>query len=95
MMSRRIINKIRNAVKNGDYDLTYHAVEEMAEDDLEISDIENALLHGSIIKKEFENSCGAKYVIAGVATDHATPVGIVGRFKETGIFLIITVYEIT
>ncbi|RLC16229.1 MAG: DUF4258 domain-containing protein [Deltaproteobacteria bacterium] len=94
-MSRKIINKIRNAVRNGNYDLTYHAVKEMAEDNLGIADIENAALHGVIARKEFDNSRGIKYIIEGLAGDQMTPVGIAGRFKETGIFLIITVYEIT
>jgi len=50
---RRAIDKIRDAIRTGNYDMTFHAVEEMAEDKLGIFD------------------------------------------KETGIFLIITVYAIT
>ncbi len=33
---------------NGEYDLTRHAVDEMAEDNLGILDIENAILDGEI-----------------------------------------------
>lgn len=44
-MSRRVIDKIRNAVRSGNYDLTYHAVEEMAEDKLVIYDVESAILN--------------------------------------------------
>jgi hypothetical protein len=94
-MARRIIDKIRNAIRTGNYDLTYHSVEEMAEDNLDIYDIEHAVSDGKIAKQEFDGVRGLKYVIHGQAKDEITPVGIVGRFKETGIFLIITVYEIT
>lgn len=94
-MPRKIINKIRNAIRTENYDLTYHAVEEMAEDYIGIPDVENAVLNDTVTRSEFDNSRGTKYVIEGPGTDQTTPVGIVGRFKETGAFLIITVYEIT
>jgi hypothetical protein len=92
---RRIIDKIRNAIRTGNYDMTYHAVEEMAEDNLEILDVESAVLSAKIIKREKDDLRGIKYLIKGVASDRSTPIGVVGRFKETGTFLIITVYAIT
>lgn len=94
-MPRQIIDKIRNAIRAGNYDLTYHAVEEMAEDKLGIFDIENAVLTGKIIKREKDDPRGIKYVINGVGIDKSTQIGVVGRFKETDVFLIITVYKIT
>lgn len=94
-MWRRIIDKIRNAIRTGNYDMTHHASEEMAEDKLGIFDIESAVLSGKIAKIERDDPRGVKYVIDGVGTDQSTPIGIVGRFKETGVFLIITVYKIT
>jgi len=63
-MPWRILNRIRAAISNAAYDMTVHAVEEMAEDDLDLIDVETA-------------------------------VGTVGRFTETGRYLIITVYEVT
>ncbi len=94
-MSRRIIDKIRYAIGTGNYDMTHHAVEEMAEDRLGIFDVESAILSGKIVKKEKGDPRGVKYVIKGVSSDQSTPVGVVGRFKETETFLIITVYAIT
>ena len=38
---------------------------------------------------------GVRYTIQGVAADGVTPVGSVGRFTETGRYLIITAYEVT
>lgn len=75
--------------------MTYHATEEMAEDELGILDVESAILNGKVIKKEKGDPRGVKYVIRGVGTNQTTPIGIVGRFKETGVFLIVTVYKIT
>jgi hypothetical protein len=92
---RRIIEKMRDAIKTGNYDTTYHAVEEMAEDGLGILDVESAILNGKIAKRQRDDPRGIKYVIEGVGRDGATPIGIVCRFKETGTFLIITVYAIT
>ena len=43
-MPGRIIDKIRDAIRTGNYDMTHHSVEEMAEDDLAITDIENVIL---------------------------------------------------
>ena len=43
-MPQRIVDKIRNAIRSGNYDMTFHAVEEMAEDKLRIFDIETSIL---------------------------------------------------
>ncbi|MEK7242189.1 MAG: DUF4258 domain-containing protein [Planctomycetota bacterium] len=94
-MSRRIIERIRDAFISGNYDITYHAVEEMAEDRLGIYDVESAVLNGKIIKKEKGDPRGVKYVIKGTGASQTAPIGVVGRFKETGVFLVITVYKIT
>ncbi len=75
--------------------MTYHAVEEMAEDKLRVSDVKSAILNDKIIKREKDDPRGVKYVIEGVGANQATPIGVVGRFKETGVFLIITVYKMT
>jgi hypothetical protein len=92
---RRVIDKIRDAIRTGNYDITYHAVEEMAEDELGIFDIESALLNGRITRRQKDDLRGIKYVIEGVGRNNSAPIGVVGRFKEMGIFLIITVYTIT
>ena len=74
--------------------MSAHAMEEMAEDLLDIVDIENALQYGQIIRIERDDPRGTKYVIEGVAADQHTAVGVVGRFTGTGRYLVITVYKI-
>jgi hypothetical protein len=94
-MSQRLLEQIQDAILNGEYDLTRHAIDEMAEDGLGILDVESAILGGGITKTEREDPRGPRYTIVGLAEDQKTEVGVVGRFTETGIYLIITVYEVT
>jgi len=66
----------------------------MAEDLLDIVDVENALRHGQITRIERGDPRGTKYVVEGIAADQSTRIGVVGRFTGTGRYLIITVYAI-
>ncbi len=75
--------------------MSAHAMEEMAEDLLDIVDVESAVLNGRIARIERDDPKGTKYVIEGIAADQKASVGVVGRFTGTGRYLIITVYEIT
>jgi hypothetical protein len=77
------------------YDMTAHAVEEMAEDRLDFIDVETAILNGKLVKIERNDPRGARYTIYGVGADGVTLVGTVGRFTGTGRYLLITVYEVT
>jgi len=93
-MVSHTLHSIQDAISHGEYDVTVHAVEEMAEDGLDIFDIECALMGGDLTKTETDDPRGTKYTIVGKAVDGRTRVGVIGRFKETGIFLIITTYEV-
>ena len=75
--------------------MTAHAMEEMAEDNLDILDVEQAVLSGNITRIKKDESKETKYVIEGVAVNPQIPVGVVGRFSSADRYLIITVYEIT
>ena len=75
--------------------MSAHAMEEMAEDDLDILDVEQAVLNGRIARIEKGDPRGTKFVIEGTGMDQTTPVGVVGRFTGDERYLIITVYEIT
>ena len=94
-MPRRILDRIRMAIRNAAYDMTIHAVEEMAEDKLDFIDVEAAILNGKLIKTEKDDPRGTRYTIHGTGADGDIPVGTTGRFTETGRYLIITVYEAT
>jgi hypothetical protein len=94
-VSQRLLERIRDAIIRGDYDLTRHAVDEMAEDHLSILDIECVVLDGEIVSTETDDPRGPRHTILGLAEDGKTEAGVVGRFTETDVFLIITVYEVT
>ena len=66
----------------------------MAEDDLDITDIEQAVLTGRIARIEKDDPRGNVYVIEGLALDRGVRVGVVGRFVTTDRYLIVTVYGI-
>jgi Domain of unknown function (DUF4258) len=89
------IDRIREKIRLRQYDMSAHAMEEMAEDYLTILDVESAVLNGQITRVEKDDPRGTKYVVVGTAIDQQTPVGVVGRFAASGQYLIITVYEVT
>jgi uncharacterized protein DUF4258 len=74
--------------------MTVHAMEEMAEDDLDILDIEEAVLNGRVVRSNRREPLGPKHTVEGLALDGEKLIGVVGRFSSTARFLIITVYEI-
>jgi Domain of unknown function (DUF4258) len=92
---RNDIDRIREKIRLQQYDMSAHAMEEMAEDFLTILDVEKAVLSGQITRVEKDDPRGTKYIVVGTALDLQTPVGIVGRFASSGRYLIITVYEVT
>lgn len=67
----------------------------MAEDDLDVFDIEQAVLNGQIVRRTKRDPRGIKYTIEGLSVNGETLVGVVGRFHGTDRFLIITVYDIS
>jgi hypothetical protein len=75
--------------------MTAHAADEMAEDDLDIDDVEAAILNGAIVRAQTDDPRGVRFTLHGTAVDAETPVGIVCRFTDTGRLLIITVYAVT
>lgn len=94
-MSRRDLERIREKVRLRQYDMSAHAMEEMAEDMLTILDVESAILNGQISRTEKDDIRGTKYVVVGTALDCQTPVGVVIRFSSSSRTLVITVYEVT
>ena len=93
-MPSRTVGRIREAIRLRAYDMTLHAMEEMAEDDLDILDVEQALLTGQVLRTEKDDPRGTKHVLEGPATDGTTLVGVVGRFQGER-YLIITIYEVS
>lgn len=94
-MSKRILTRIRAAIRSETYDMTMHASEEMAEDALDIVDIETSILNGKLAKSEKDDPRGTRHIVHGAGSDRKAQIGTVGRFTETGRYLLITVYKVT
>ena len=92
-MARSRIERIRQRIRRRECDMSAHAMEEMAEDLLDIIDVESAILTGSITRIERDDPRGIKYVVRGLAADKQTSVGVVGQFGNER-FVIITVYQV-
>jgi hypothetical protein len=75
--------------------MSVHAADEMAEDNLDILDVEQAILSGQVVRREKDDPRGTKYIVEGFATDGTTSVGVVGRFLGSERYLIITIYEVS
>ena len=88
------IERIRGAVLSQSYAFSEHAYDEMTEDNLDVLDVEAALLTGKIEQVLTHDPRGTRFVVHGVATDQETQVGVVTRFVQDDMLLIITVYQI-
>ena len=94
-MPRSRIERIREKIRLRQYDMSAHAMEEMAEDKLDVIDVETAIGNARIARTEKNDPRGTKYIVEGIGSDKQRAVGVVGRFTSSGRYLIITVYGIT
>ena len=51
-MFERTRARFRSLIRSGEYLLSIHALEEMAEDDVLTEDVENVILTGSIVERQ-------------------------------------------
>ncbi len=64
-MARQALFKIRTAISHGMYDMTQHASEEMAEDKLNIVDVETSIRNGRLRRSEKDDPRGTRYTVYG------------------------------
>jgi hypothetical protein len=93
-MPSHVLELIHKLVRDGHYDVTDHAWDEMADDNLLLVDVETAILTGEIVREDRGDPRGTVYVMEGVGTDRRTPVGIAIRFTERNNALVITAYKL-
>ena len=88
------IDIIRKKVRNKEHEFTIpHFFEEMANDDLQLVDIETAILNGKVRRRFTRDPRGARYEVVGSAAD-GRQVAIICRIKDTGKLLLITTYVV-
>jgi hypothetical protein len=89
-MFERELKRFRSLVRERQYILTIHALEEVGEDDVFDEDIENVILTGQIVERQVD--CATReqqYVFTGM--DRAgEPVGVGLKRGSTGKAVVIT-----
>jgi hypothetical protein len=93
-MYERILKQMRGRIRTRQYVMTFHAEEEMADDNLSIFDIERVVLTGKIVERQKDkNTKEWKYILEGKTISTGKAV-VVGKLSVTGKLVIITVYKI-
>jgi hypothetical protein len=87
------LKRIRRAIREGRYEFTAHALEEMDEDDLAEADVRQAVLHGNISAELTDDPRSARFVVRGTTDDKEREMELVCRFLPSGLLRIITVYQ--
>ena len=73
--------------------MTLHAEEQMEEDGFDIFDVENALLTGSIRRRQTDRqSKERKYLVRGRSADDTRDLVVVVRLGPINLLVILTVY---
>ncbi len=92
-MFDRILKKIQERIGARQYVMTLHAEEEMDDDGLAITDIENIILIGKIIERQKDSVTSESKYLIKVRTWAGDEVIVVTKLGPTGKLIIITVYR--
>ena len=87
----RILDRIREAIREQRYRVSSHANEEMSADGFEVMDIENIIMSGKVSRKFTHDPRGPRYQISGQAVDNRAG-HVVCRFLLSGVLLIVTAF---
>jgi hypothetical protein len=87
----RLLQRLRQAIREQRYRVSSHANEEMSEDELEAKDIESVVLTGRIARRFTRDPRGIRYELVGRTTDGRRAY-VVCRFLPSSVLLIITAY---
>lgn len=91
-MFEKILNEMRDKIRERKYVMTIHAEEEMNDDCLSVYDVERGVLTGKILERQKDKVTAEwKYRINGQTVD-AGEVEVVAKLSPTGKLVIITVY---
>ena len=85
------IETIRRKVAAGHYQLTQHAKDEGADDEMEVADLESILLTGKLVEVLTKDVRGRRYIVAGLTPDKRAG-RVVCRMLPSGKLRIITMY---
>lgn len=93
-MYPKILEKVRECTRAGRLRFTLHALEEMDADDLLETDIENCILNGEIVTRQWDEEWAEyKYLIAGETLGNEV-IEIVARFGHNETTVVVTAYRL-
>ena len=92
-MYPRILQQIQTLVRQGDYVLSIHVENELANDDFTEQDLEAAIFNGSIVRRERDAIGRPKYIVEGTALDGRGLTAVVQPFQTRQLVVMVTVYE--
>ncbi len=91
-MFGRVLQRVREKIRNRQYVMTQHARKEMNDDDLSIYDIEHGILTGKILERQKDAvTTEWKYRIGGETFEN-DKFEVIVKLSPTGKVVIITVY---
>ena len=91
-MPRRIIDRLRDKVRAGEYVVPFHAADELDDDEISILDVENIILNGEIIERQRDaQTRERKYVINGETLESDAACCVI-KIGPTGQIVIITAW---
>ena len=93
-MFASILKSIQEKILRQEYVITLHADEEMDDDNLMLTDVEQAILTGKIIERQQDRATAErKYRIQGYSTD-GDLIEVIVKLGLSGKVIIITVYAL-
>jgi hypothetical protein len=92
-MYPRILQQIRTLVGQGEYVLSLHAENEMANDRFTEEDLEESILSGEIVRRERDRIGRPKYVMEGIALDGRGLTAVAQLFQTRQLVVMVTIYE--
>jgi len=91
-MFERILKRMQDKVRTGQYVMTLHAEEEMNDDELTVFDVEHGILTGEIIERQKDQATSEwKYLVRG-QTFAGDSVVMAVKLSFTDKLVIITLY---
>jgi hypothetical protein len=91
-VARRIIDRLQDKVRAGEYVVPFHAASELDDDQISIFDSENIILTGDIIERQRDaKTRERKYVIKGETLDGEAACCVV-KIGPTGKVIFITAW---
>ena len=91
-MARRVIDRLRDKIRAGEYVVSLHAADELDDDEISIFDVESIVLTGEIIERQRDvETQERKYIVRGETLDDEAACCVL-KIGPTGQVVIITAW---